>query len=229
MKKKDLSQEVLKLIACVTMLLDHIGAVLLPQHGWLRAIGRIAFPIYCFSLAEGFHHTRSRKKYGLRLFVGMLLSELPFDLLFFGRIHCGYQSVMVTLFFAFLMLWTMEKIPTLPLKCLTALPFCLAAELLHTDYGGAGVLMVAFFFLTREIPRRLPVQTVGLILLCYLIGGYQVVIGPVWFPLELVGVLAMVPIGLYAGRKSTSSMAIQWGFYLFYPVHLAVLWVITLL
>lgn len=208
MKKNGLSQEALKLIACVTMLLDHIGAALLPQHGWLRAIGRIAFPIYCFLLAEGFHYTRNRKKYGLRLLAGMLLSELPFDLLFYGRIYWGYQSVMVTLFIAFLMLCFLEKIPNLGLKCLAVLPFCLLAELMYTDYGGAGVLMVAFFYLTREIPRRLPVQTVGLILLCWLIGGYQVVIGPIRFPLELLGVLAMVPIGLYAGKKSTSSKVI---------------------
>ena len=90
-----ISQEGLKLLACITMLIDHIGATLMirliqetsandASLVWLyylmRIIGRIAFPIYCFLLVEGAAHTRDPKKYGLRLFVGMLLSEIPFDL-----------------------------------------------------------------------------------------------------------------------------------------------------
>lgn len=85
MPKRGLSQETLKIIACVTMLLDHIGATFCPGIG-LRIVGRIAFPIYCFLLAEGVHYTHSPKKYGLRLLIGALLSEIPFDLLFFGEL-----------------------------------------------------------------------------------------------------------------------------------------------
>ena len=83
MKRYGLSQEGLKLVACVTMLMDHIGAVLLPQYLFLRYIGRIAFPIYCFLLAEGVHYTNNPKKYCLRLGVGTMLSEIPFDLALF--------------------------------------------------------------------------------------------------------------------------------------------------
>ena len=223
MEKKGLSQETLKLIACVTMLIDHVGAVLLPSVIWLRAIGRLAFPIYCFLLAEGFHYTKSRKKYALRLFIGMLLSEIPFDLAFFRRPWWGYQSVMVTLFIALLMMWALDKIP----KCLAALPFCLAAELLHTDYAGAGVMVAALFYLTREHPKRHLIQGLGMIILCYLIGGMEISVGPVCFPIELLAVLALVPLWLYQGKKRTASRALQWGFYPFYPVHLLALWFIS--
>ena len=72
MKKQGLSQEWLKLTACATMLVDHVGAVLLPQYIWLRVLGRIAFPIYCFLLAEGIHYTKNPKKYGLRLGIGVV-------------------------------------------------------------------------------------------------------------------------------------------------------------
>ena len=103
MEKCGLSQESLKLIACITMLLDHIGATLvlrmvqgmpMPNDQYrqlvgiyyaFRIIGRIAFPIFCFLLVEGAYRTRNPKKYGLRLFIGMLLSEIPFDLAFSHR------------------------------------------------------------------------------------------------------------------------------------------------
>ena len=59
MQKRGFSQESLKLIACLTMLVDHIGALLMPQYMWMRAIGRLSFPIYCFMLAEGVHYTKN--------------------------------------------------------------------------------------------------------------------------------------------------------------------------
>ena len=97
MKKRGLSQEMLKLIACLTMLIDHVGATVIlelfgttPSLGlyWLywamRIVGRMAFPIYCFLLAEGAHYTRNPKQYALRLAIGVVLSELPFDFAFWG-------------------------------------------------------------------------------------------------------------------------------------------------
>ena len=117
MKRFGMSQEMLKLIACMTMLIDHIAAVLvIPSdaamlagdttvawvHVVMRGIGRVAFPIFCFLLVEGAHHTRNPRKYALRLSLGMVLSEIPFDLAFFGRLTWAHQSVMVTLLLGFM-------------------------------------------------------------------------------------------------------------------------------
>lgn len=223
MEKKGLSQEMLKLIACVTMLIDHVGAALLPSIGIMRVIGRIAFPIYCFLMAEGVHYTRSPKKYALRLGIGMLLSELPFDLALFGTITLSYQNVMVTLLIGFLMAWCMQKTDVLWQKLLMMLPFCFAAELLRTDYGGMGVALIGMFVLTRELPHSRIWQTVGMVAVLWLIGGYQLQIGPVRFPLEMFGIFAMIPICLYSGRKVSKNPAVQWAFYLFYPVHLTII------
>ena len=97
MHRGRLSQEGLKVIACISMLVDHIGAMLFPELAWLRIIGRLAFPIYCFLLVEGMKYTRNPKNYILRLGIGMLLAELPFDILFEKGFSWASQSVMVTL------------------------------------------------------------------------------------------------------------------------------------
>lgn len=219
---RGMPQEALKAIACLTMLYDHIGAVILPVIG-LRIIGRIAFPIFCFLLSEGVHYTRNVKKYALRLAIGMLLAEYPFDCLFFGGWTWAHQSVMVTLLLACLAMAAMTRAQEAWCKLLIALPFAVAAELLHTDYGAVGVLMCVMFALTRTLPKRIAIQSVLLLVLCYLAGGYAFAIGPVSIPIECFGVFAMLPIACYRGYKCTRSRIVQIMFYLFYPVHLTLL------
>ena len=225
-KNRGLSQEGLKLIACLTMLIDHIGATLVPMIR-LRIIGRLAFPIYCFLLAEGMARTRDVKKYGVRLAIGAVLSEVPFDLLFFGGLTWAHQSVMITLLLGYLMMLWMWRYPGM--RALAVFVCAGAAELLNTDYGAMGVLMIAVFALTANREDRLVLQVLGVAALCWLIGGVALRIGAVRIPLQLFGAAAMLPIWLYNGRKATRSKAVQWGFYLFYPVHLAVLLAVKLI
>lgn len=222
MERKGISQEGLKVLACLTMLIDHIGAALVPVWG-LRIVGRIAFPIFCFLMAEGAHYTRNPRRYALRLFVGMLLSELPFDYALFGGPTWRYQSVMVTMLLGYLAVWAMGRTKKFGWKLLIGIPFVLAAEALRTDYGGHGVLFILLFAVTRELPRRGLWQTMGLALLSWHMNSYPIPVGPVRVPIELFAVLAMLPISLYQGSKRTHSRTIQWAFYLFYPVHLAVI------
>ena len=229
MIKRGLSQEVLKLIACFTMLIDHIGAALLPQYIWLRYVGRIAFPIYCFLLAEGIHFTKNPKKYGLRLVIGALLSEIPFDLALFGDVTPYYQSVMLTLLIAFFMAWAMKRTMNPLLRVLIVIPFAVVAEWLRTDYGGMGVILVALFVLTRELPYYWLIQTLIMAPILWMMEGMWVEIGRTWIPVEMLALLSMIPIGLYSGQKSTQSRGVQTAFYLFYPVHLTILYIVSLL
>jgi len=229
--KRFLPQEILKLIACITMLIDHFGAAVvillrIPNvvniYYACRVIGRIAFPIYCFLLCEGMRHTRNVPRYILRLAIGMVLSELPFDLLFEGGISWAYQSVMVTLTLGAIMLWCMQKTSKKWMRLLLVLPFAVTAELMMTDYGGWGIAMIAVFALLERFPQQL----IGVLLVSYLMPSAGITVFGVTVSCELAAVFAMLPIGLYSGKKLTRSRAVQWAFYLFYPVHILVLWLV---
>ena len=117
-KQPGISGYWLKLIAVISMLIDHTSAVILEQIPGLenpaflmRIIGRLAFPIYCFLLVEGFYHTRSRAKYAGRLFLFALISEVPFDLAFSRRMwDFSSNNVFFTLLFGLLVIWGVEGI-----------------------------------------------------------------------------------------------------------------------
>lgn len=205
--RKGLSQEGLKLIACASMLLDHIGAVLVPW-GWLRVAGRLAFPIYCFLLCEGIDHTHSARRYGSRLAAVAVLAEIPFDLLFYGKLTAAHQNVMITLILGFLAVKTMERVEKFWLKAAAAALAVLMAELLGSDYGGLGVLLILVMALVEEKRLR-----------WIMMAAIFAAMGSI----ELFALLALIPINLYSGRQVCRGRWIRWGFYLFYPAHIAVL------
>lgn len=232
-KEYGLPQEALKLIACISMLIDHFGAAIVPHLNspWFvelyyicRIIGRLAFPIYCFLLVEGMRRTRDPKKYFLRLGCGILLSELPFDKALFGGFTWEFQNVMITLLLGAVMIYCMQKTEKDLLKPILVVPFAVAAELLSSDYGAWGIAMIAIFALMDKLWLQVLCMTVmnGMIPSLNLpVFGWNVSI-------QVFAALAMVPIAFYSGRKLTRSRAVQWGFYLFYPVHLLILWMILL-
>ena len=228
--RRGLSGTALKYIACGTMLLDHIGASCI-ENGFfsstpvpaaltrldivLRLIGRIAFPIYCFLLVEGFVHTHDVKRYIRRLLLFGLLSEVPFDLAFFRTPFApGYQNVYWTLALGVLAmagLQHFEKPDGTPgwQGILCAGGCVLLALLANTDYNGIGVLIICALYLTRGDHKR------------------QCITGAVLFAYEITAPLAFVFIWLYNGQRGACSKTMQKVFYWFYPVHLTLLAAIT--
>ena len=221
----------LKLIAVCTMLVDHMGATLFPFTPWLRCVGRVAFPIFCFLIAEGCVHTHDRRKYALRLLVFAVLSEVPFNLMLGGALWYPYaQNVLWTLLAGALVCWVMDW----ALRERTALSFVLTAaamaaafsllELAATDYGGWGMLLVAAFYGIHRAPygpaAKMAAQAVGLAVFSIgVMGGVSI---------ELWSLAALVPLWLYNGQRGFSNRAVQYGFYAFYPVHILILSLIAL-
>lgn len=222
----------LKLIAICTMLIDHMGYTLFPGVMWLRCVGRVAFPIFCFLIAEGCVYTHDRKKYAARLLVFALLSEIPFNLMNSGMIWDPYdQNVLWTLLLGALVCWLMDW----ALKKCTPLSFVLTGaamvaaywllEAFRTDYGGWGMLLVAAFYGVHRAPSgavvKMIAQAFGLAFFSLgVMGGY--------LSIELWSLVSLAPIWLYNGQRGFSNKAVQYGFYAFYPVHILALSLIAI-
>ena len=222
--EKGLSQEGLKILACVTMLVDH-AALLFGGSPWLRAIGRLAFPIYCFLLTEGIRHTRDVRCYLSRLLFAAIVSEPIYDLVLYPCVGIWqHQNVLWTLALGCAMLWCMTMIHKPVAKLAVMLLFALAVQLVRASYGSSGIYMIALFALCRGMPEGKWVLAAGLLVINWLMGSFTAPVFGLDVPVQLFAELALVPIFLYSGEKRTRLKAVSWGFYLFYPAHLLLLW-----
>lgn len=233
------SGSTLKIVAIVSMFIDHFAAIVLQdrcqQLFWklndmkllmqqpiyrcmvaMRYIGRLAFPIYCFLLIEGFLYTRNRKKYALRLFLFALISEIPFDYAFQRSfLEFSYQNVFFTLFLGLLVLMLFEQIeqrfaanpmPCLLSQLLVLYAGILLAYFLRTDYSGMGILTIVVMYYFRS-NRRL--QTLS--------GCFVLTLAA----FNEVSSFAIYP--LITRYNGTRGLNLKYVFYLFYPIHLIAL------
>ena len=221
-KNFELTAAVLHIIAMTLMLMDHLWATLLPAREWLTCAGRVAFPIFAFMAVEGYFHTRSFKKYILRMLLFAVLSEIPFDLMYGGTwFYPVHQNVLWTFLLGLLGVWLMEQVRKKGktwmylLVCVLVVPAGLVlGTLCMVDYYGVGVLTVfVFYFLhgRKWWCLMYPVQLFGMEFeLCQ----------------QGLALLALIPIWLYRGRQGYHSKPFQYLCYAFYPVHMLLLVVV---
>ena len=214
----------LKIIAMISMTLDHVGLQLLPNLWFLRLLGRLAFPIYAYMIAEGCRHTRNRRNYFLRIFSLAAICQV----VYFFTMKSVYMSILVTFSLSILLISAIENYQkkrdrisqiTVFAALLGVFFLCVALPELWKgsdfgiDYGIAGVLLPVLVYFSREKTKHL---TAGLILLGLGHGELQ------W------GALAAVPLlGMYNGHRGETKLGF-W-FYLYYPLHLVVIHGISLL
>lgn len=204
----------LKVIGIAAMLCDHIGVVFLPELTFLRIIGRISFPIFAFLLVEGYFHTKSIPKYMSRLLLMAFISEVPYDLVMFGRIvDFRRQNVFFTLFLGILMLYLFETRSGNITKIISLVLVLLASEAVISDYNSSGLIMILGFYVYHE--RTWMRGITNAYINIQVIGGIQ-----------SYGTLALIPIGFYNGRQGPGYQRL---FYASYPVLLIVLLITKIL
>ena len=239
-KNFELTAAVLHIIAMTLMLMDHLWATLLPAREWLTCAGSVAFPIVAFMAVEGYFHTRSFKKYILRMLLFAVLSEIPIDLMYGGTwFYPVHQNVLWTFLLGLLGVWLMEQVRKKGktwmylLVCVLVVPAGLVlGTLCMVDYYGVGVLTVfVFYFLHGRKWWCFLGQLAALYWLnVELLGGLM-------YPVQLFGMefelcqqglalLALIPIWLYRGRQGYHSKPFQYLCYAFYPVHMLLLVVV---
>lgn len=242
-----MSSNLLKIIALICMLIDHIGAFLLPECNTLfRIIGRIAFPIFCFSLAQGFLKTSNFKKYALRLAFWALIAQIPYSLLLGKR-----GSVILTLLIGLLCLklydYSTSSNPDLNPKLksysgLIVVGLIILSDLLRCDYGSYGIVTIFIFYkylkpnakekhsnsgfskYINNNKKSLVITISSLNLIMCLISALSTLNLQNFFNLQLYSLLAL-PLILNCNNKK-GKFKLKYLFYIFYPVHLSIIYVI---
>ena len=207
----------LKLIAMTTMLLDHIGAVIYPDILGFRIIGRLAFPLFAFLITEGYRQTSSYKNYFVRLSIFSVISQYPFWLAF------GFDSglnIFFTLALGLLAIYLADHYQDfLPIIILAGF-----AELISTDYGMFGVLLIYLIHLYRDEFNRMLLYLAGFYGAFYLLGGFLIQLtgdlNPLHYYIQLFALLSFIFIKYYNGSQG---FRIKYLFYLFYPLHILLL------
>ncbi|MGX2943646.1 TraX family protein [Enterococcus alishanensis] len=226
----------LKIIAIIAMTLNHIGTGFhLGQYSqadyfFTETIGKLTFPIMAYLLVEGFHYTRNRKKYALRLAAFWLISIVPFQLLFHPTQPFLVTSLVNNIFFSLLMglllMMVTEKIESSAIRGL--LVFLFAFATMVSDWSIIGVLMIYGFYRIKDPKKKIIIPvlytTAGLVFLYFSAYLVEPATVPLYIVLSGLGILLVIPLLLsYNGKRGYSPAWVKWGFYLFYPAHLLLL------
>ena len=206
-----MSTLILKIIAAIAMTIDHAGLLLFGDATWMRAVGRLAFPLFAYLIAEGFRYTRNRRRY----FFGILALGT------FCQIVCEIFSpgemwnVLLTFSLSIALLYLLERSKA-DARFLAAFGTGLILVFFFTkyipvDYGFFGVLLPLFPALFEKKWARLGAFAVGLAVLC-----------ADSHPLQWISLSSLLLLALYNGKPGKYKL--KYFFYIFYPLHLAVIW-----
>lgn len=238
MRRFHLNANQLKIIAIAAMTIDHAAAIFLP-HGLLkmilRCIGRLAAPIMCYMIAEGYHHTSNRKSYLLRLILFALISHVPFNLsMNFDLSPFVATSVMWSLAMGLLALMIVKDEKIHPLLRMGGLLLC--CMLAYTaNWNYIAVLWVVFFgwFHGNKKMQMISFALIGLTFhlgqqFWSLLVGFRTVENfKLWYQ---PGIFLAIPLLLsYDGTHGKKSKFMKHLFYWYYPVHMVILHILKLL
>lgn len=206
------------------MIVDHAGLALFPNIGAFRCVGRLAFPLYCFLLTQGYLHTRDVPAYGRRLLLTAILSEIPFDLLIFGRISSAMeQNVLFSLLFGLLALIAVNACRKRPLTAwFMVISLCMSAMIARVSFGWLSVALCLSAYFAGQRKAVLALYT-ALSLAAYSLSLMLAGVAQSWVLVSFCSLFSLLPILLYNGNRGLRSRFMTFLFYISYPLHLLAL------
>ncbi len=222
-----LSGSQLKMLALVAMTLDHIGMILFPSVLWLRLVGRMAFPIFAYMIAEGCRYTRNRRRYLATLMIAALSCQVVYTVVMRSAFQCIFVTFALAVIYIIVYEWARTcrsfaawivffGIVLGASGGILVLQKMLSAWDFGVDYGVFGALLPLFIYLGHNRWQRLLLTAVGLVPICLSYSVYQ------WWSF-----VALLPLLFYNGKRGKHPM--KYLFYVYYPLHLVIIYGISLL
>ena len=241
-----MTNSMLKFIACVLMLIDHLGAALFPETIILRLIGRVSFPIFAYLIAIGYSKTRSFSKYLYRLIIFAVVSQIPFSLAFSDNISIHsfldflkfivgspnpHLNIFFTLAIGLIAIHVWDTGESRKGKIFAILALGLTAQAFSTDYGIYGIAMILAFYIFKDNKIKTFIsQTIVFIIfyasqiLLISLDYPGVSMKLIWFN-QALSLLALIFIFRYNDKKGKG---LKYFFYAFYPIHLLIIGLIRI-
>ncbi len=238
MSEYSLNRNQIKYIAIIAMIIDHIAMFFLAPgengslpgvalYSTMRVIGRLTGPLMLYFLVEGFIYTSSRMKYGVRLLVFGLISQIPYALSHYNKLLVMDFNVIITLFVSFLMLAAYENTENRFLRGLVVFILIMATSC--CDWGVIGPFMAWLFYKNHDDKKaQIKAYVVVCVILIVSAAYFLYSNGHHWYgELWQAGMFLVIPFLLcYNGESGSKSAVNKWFFYIIYPLHLLIFWVI---
>ena len=208
------------------MLSDHIGDAILGKFSFLNLIGRISFPIFAFQAIQGYIHTKDFKKHMIKLFVFACISQIPFMLFLSTFSNSFTLNIFFTFFLGLLALFVYDKCKNKILGFLFVVFASIIGQLIHIDYGAFGILLIFVFYFFKDKKILMAIST---IILCFAKYIPSIVRYPSlylhYLYCGLFTSLSLIFILLYNKKEGPRA---KYLFYIFYPLHLLILYFLTM-
>ena len=217
-----MSSFVLKLIAVITMLIDHLGYIIFDKFSFMNYIGRLSFPIFAFLITEGYIHTSNLKKYFFRLLIFAILSQIPYTLLFNNTYTL---NILFTLSLGLLALTLYDKLKNKFIGTLLVILCATLAEYLNFDYGWFGIVIIFIFYIFKNKKIYMNIFFAFTTFINYMY-YFAKTARLEYLLIFLFCTLSLIPINLYNEKKGKN---IKYFLYAFYPLHLIILYLIKLI
>lgn len=220
-----MSSFLLKIIACITMFIDHVGYLIFNGHfSFMNFIGRISFPIFAFQISEGYTHTKNLEKYIFKLFIFALISQYPFTL-FHGLISTEPSlNIFFTLVLGLICIIIYDKVSYKFVSIIFSIVIACISEFMQCDYGFYGVIIILLFYIFKDNKFLMSLSFILCTITKYAINIIKYGNLYIYSLLCTCTILPIFFINLYNKKQGRK---IKYFFYIFYPAHLLLIYLLS--